>query len=186
MPSVAIQGKLYHKIGPLEHDPDNPQWPRSFAQLYVHDPALDEASANDDEFQARAGNLKWPSNTSRLEKDRVLALLRSLQTMMRTENTYARDFIAAAELFATDDVENATLVISRDARPSDAHARQYDPASGGARRTFQEVTVLVGEGHMETGCIQLRHRNGTIWDIDFSNRAHDPLHFVLLFPQPTL
>ena len=60
MPSVAIQGKLYHKIGPLEHDPDNPQWPRSFAQLYVHDPALDEASANDDEFQARAGNLKWP------------------------------------------------------------------------------------------------------------------------------
>ena len=48
MPSVAIQGKLYHKIGPLEHDPDNPQWPRSFAQLYVHDPALDEASANDD------------------------------------------------------------------------------------------------------------------------------------------
>jgi len=105
---------------------------------------------------------------------------------MRTENTYARDFIAAAELFATDDVENATLVISRDARPSDAHARQYDPASGGARRTFQEVTVLVGEGHMETGCIQLRHRNGTIWDIDFSNRAHDPLHFVLLFPQPTL
>lgn len=35
---------------------------------------------------------------------------------------------------------------------------------------------------METGCIQLRHRNGTIWDIDFSNRAHDPLHFVLLFP----
>ena len=48
MPSVTIQGKLYHKIGPLEHDPDNPQWPRSFAQLYVHDPALDEASANDD------------------------------------------------------------------------------------------------------------------------------------------
>ncbi|EOD40013.1 hypothetical protein EMIHUDRAFT_223243 [Emiliania huxleyi CCMP1516] len=86
MPSVAIQGKLYHKIGPLEPYPDNPQWPRSFAQLYVHDPALDEASANDDEFQARAGNLKWPSNTSRLEKDRVLALLRSLQTMMRTEN----------------------------------------------------------------------------------------------------
>ena len=180
-PSVSIQGKLHHLVGPLEPDVDehgNVET-RKWAQLYVHDPAADDAEAA--ELDARSASLKLGRGTSVAERQRVLSLLAALQSTMHDENTYVQDFMMAGELFASDGVDEAELVISRDERPTDAHARQYDPASG-APRTFQEVTVLVGEGHVKSGCIQLRQRGGGAWRIDHNNRAFDPLHFVLLFP----
>lgn len=178
-PSVSIQGKLHHLVGPLQTEPGET---RKWAQLYVHDPAAVDEAADDDELQARYATLKWPSGTSGPEKDRVLALLRALQSTLHDENTYVHDFMMAGELFATEGAADVELVISRDCRPTDAHARQYDPPSGGARRTFQEVTVLVGEGQVGKGCVQLRRRGGGAWRIDYNHRAFDPLHFVLLFP----
>ena len=183
VPSVSIQGKLYHMVGPLEPDvhEDGRVDTRQWAQLYVHDPAV----GNDDdetELQARFAGLKFSDRTSHVEKERVLSLLRVLQDVMHDENTYVHDFIMAGELFATEGVEGAELVISRDTRPVEAHARQYDPPSGAASRNFQEVTVLVGEGNLKRGGVQLRQRGGGAWRIDYNNRAFDPLHFVLMFP----
>ena len=36
-PSLVLTGKLYHSIGPLQAEGDQP----AFAQLYVHDPAAE-------------------------------------------------------------------------------------------------------------------------------------------------
>ena len=155
VPSVCIQGKLHHRVGPLEPDVNehgNVET-RKFAQLYVHDPATEDDGA---EFDARAAGMKFGSSTSNTERERVLSLLGALQSTMHDENTYVQDFMMAGELFATDGLDNAELIISRDARPADEHARRYDPSSGGAPRIFQEVTVLVGEGHVKSGCIELR------------------------------
>ena len=52
----------------------------------------------------------------------------------------------------------------------------------GRPRTFAEVTVLMLEGQLERGCVQLRRRDGPTHRIDFNHRSFDPLHFVLLFP----
>jgi hypothetical protein len=160
VPCVTIQGKLYHRLGPLEaDDASTPQ----FAQLYIHDPAVD-----DTELEQRYDSLHFNANVSRGEKDRVLDLLGTLQESLRAENAYVSDFIAAGELFAADGADAAELIISRDARPAGEHERRYDPATGGAPRTFQEVTVLMGEGGVEDErqCIHLRHRHipdGTRW-----------------------
>ena len=252
VPAVSIQGKLYHRLGPLA--PTDGET-RQFAQLYVHDPADTEATT---EFDARVAGFRFSQGTSNAERGRVAQLLRMLQDTLHDENPYVRDFIMAGELFANDAAgQPAELVISRDARPSDEARTLYD-TDNDRPRTFQEVTVLVGEGEMERGCVRLRPRhvpNGAKWQrtttrpkgtlltnapleallydaasnaadggnkvelsratlddldlsglradhyvvardgsffeqpdrrglqsIDFSNRAFDPLHFVLLFP----
>ena len=119
------------------------------------------------------------------ERMNTEALLEALQYMMHDNNTLVQDFISAGELFAEEETTEAQLVLSRDARPADAHARQYDPGTTGGRghpRNFAEVTVLMLEGQLAPGCVQLRRRGGPLHRINFNHRSFDPLHFVLLFP----
>ena len=59
-PSVVIQGKLYHKIGPLQAEEG--EVPK-FAQLYVHDP-----SADDDIADQRSKHMYLPSTMSRADR----------------------------------------------------------------------------------------------------------------------
>jgi len=69
-PSVVIQGKLYHRIGPLTTDENKT---KAFAQLYVHD-----ASANDDIAATRRQHMYLPKQTSKAKRETALALLREL------------------------------------------------------------------------------------------------------------
>jgi len=181
-PSVKIQGKLYHKLGPLLPGDDTPR----FAQIYIHDPAEDAQTALQSEHLTRVANMRFSNGTSVAERERTTALLSRLQTMLHASNPWVQDFVMAGELMQTDLVDEAELIISRDVRPVDAQARQFDPPNGGVRRVFQEVTVLVGEQRLTDatngGAIRLTRRDGNVWNIDYSNRAHDPLHFVLMFP----
>ena len=197
-PTVAVQGKLYHNVGAL-----NPAdgVDRRWAQLYVHDPSFDA----DAETVARIGSLRLGTSVSAAERTSTSALLEALQYMLHDSNAYVQDFISAGELFEQEPTTQALLILSRDARPADTHARQYDPGmrmplpsrgkiptcvgvvtgttgGRGRPRTFAEVTVLMLEGQLEKGCVQLRRRDGPTHRIDFNHRSFDPLHFVLLFP----
>ena len=55
---------------------------------------------------------------------------------------FSMDYVTAAEVFESEETTSAEFVIDPDKRPTDEHARRYDPPSG-RRRTFQEVSVLV-------------------------------------------
>ena len=175
-PTVSVQGKIYHNIGALNPaDGADRRW----AQMYVFDPSFDETTE-------RLASLRLGSrNVSQRERANTEALLTALQHALHTDNSYVQDFITAGELFEEEPATPVELVLSRDARPADAHARQYDPATTGGRgqpRSFAEVTVLMLEGQLETGCVQLRRRDGPLYRINFNHRSFDPLHFVLLFP----
>ena len=129
-----------------------------FAQLYVHDPAEPAA----DEAARRYKQMRFPTSTSKAEAARIQAMLVELQTALRESNGYVRDFLTAAEVFEQDarrgDVTSAQFVINPDARPSDEHARKYDPPSG-RRHTFQEVSVLIAETDKPDRSVVLRPRS---------------------------
>ncbi|KAF0312693.1 hypothetical protein FJT64_016583 [Amphibalanus amphitrite] len=175
-PCVVVQGRLYHRLGPLEVPEDRPP---SFAQIYISDPLAEDPEA---EAAIRLGHVRLPAATSAAVQHRLLDLLGQLQAMLRQVNPWVHDFIMAAEVLAQE-VEHRQLIISVAARPAGEHARRYNAAEG-----LREVAVLMGE---EPGLhdLVLRRRadggTGVLQTIDESHRACDPLHFVLLFPLGT-
>ena len=174
-PTVSVQGKMYHNIGALNPAPGvEKRW----AQLYVYDPAVDETTR-------RGASLRLGSHVSQRERANTEALLTALQHALHNDNSYVHDFVSAGELFDEEPATEVELVLSRDARPAGTHARQYDPGTTGGRsrpRTFAETTVLMIEGELEKGCVQLRRRDAPLHRINFNHRSFGPLHFVLLFP----
>ena len=175
-PCVIIQGRLYQRLGPLV--PQEEQVP-SFAQIYVSDPQAEDPDA---EAATRLGHVRLPAATSATVQRRLLDLLRQLQAMLRHVNPWVHDFIMAAEILAQE-VEHRQLVVSVSARPAGEHERRYNAAEG-----LREVAVLMGEAPGQHDLV-LRRRaergTGVLHTIDESNRACDPLHFVLLFPLGT-
>lgn len=171
-PSVVIQGKLHHYIGPLNAaDDDVPR----YAQLYVHDPA----ATSDTVAKQRYASLLLPKSTSRPEAARTKAVLDKLQTALRDCNGYVKDFLTAGEIFASEDAPQASFVINPDRCAPGADKRVYD--SNRQRRTFNEVSVLCDEQPAKR-TIVLRFRDGGLHETDETHRAYEPLHFVLLFP----
>ncbi|KAF0294013.1 hypothetical protein FJT64_000780 [Amphibalanus amphitrite] len=91
-PSVVIQGRLYHRLGPLQAgDGQEP----SFAVIYVHDPACADPAT---EVAMRLSHVPLPRATSPAVQQRLLTLLEDLQVLLRAVNPYAQDFILALEL----------------------------------------------------------------------------------------
>ncbi|KAF0308282.1 hypothetical protein FJT64_020477 [Amphibalanus amphitrite] len=172
-PSVVIQGRLYHRLGPLEagdgHEP-------SFAQIYVNDPACADPAT---EAAMRLGHVPLPRATSPAVRQRLLTLLEDLQILLREVNPYVQDFILASEL-PEDQVDQQQLVISAEARPADQHRRRYNPAEG-----FREVAVLIGDEPVHQDIV-LRRRAGAdgpaLQTINETHRAFEALHYVLLLP----
>jgi hypothetical protein len=170
-PSLVIQGKMYHRVGPLSAEENRT---KAFAQLHVHDPA-----AADDVAEQR---LKWmymPQGTSERKKQHALNLLLELQTALKDNNTYVADFANAGDIFNKEDVVDRQFVIDPTKRPHNTHERCYND------HTFHEVSVLMLEangGKAPKRSAKVRDREGGLHDIDETHRAFDPLHFVLLFP----
>ena len=175
-PSVVIQGRLYHRIGPLRaRDGEEP----AFAQIYVNDPDCDDPAA---EAALRLGHVPLPRSTREPERARLLALLEQLQVLLRQVNPYVQDFIHAAEL-PEEEVQQQRLVVSADARPADQHPRRYNRAEG-----FREVSVLMDEEPVHQDIV-LRRRAGAqgpaLQTINETHRAFEALHFILLLPWGT-
>jgi len=131
-PSVVIQGKLYHKIGPLTADNDRAP---AFAQLYVYDP-----DAVDDVAERRCKHMHLPKSASGAERTRCLEILTQLQSELRACNSYVQDFVHAAKIFGDGDVTDASFVIEPKAAPKDAGKRTYN-----AYEAFGEVSVMMAE-----------------------------------------
>ena len=175
-PSVIIQGRLYHRVGPLQaRDGERP----SFAQIYVNDPDCDDPAA---EAALRLGHVPLPRNTSEQERQRLLTLLEQLQVLLRQVNPYVQDFIHAAEL-PEEDVQQQRLVVSADARPADQHPRRYNRAEG-----FREVAVLMDEEPVHQDIVLRRRADAegpALQTVNETHRAFEALHFVLLLPWGT-
>ena len=175
-PCVVIQGRVYHRLGPLEARPD--QVP-TFGQIYVNDPLAEDPDA---EAAIRLGHVRLPAATSDAVQVRLLDLLQRLQAELRLHNRWVRAFLMAGEILA-EDVQHRTLVISAAARPAGEHERRYNAAEG-----LREVAVLMGDEPAQHDLVlRRRHVRGVaaLQHIDETHRACDPLHFVLLFPMGT-
>ena len=172
-PSVVIQGRLYHRLGPLRaRDGEVPK----FAQLYINDPQCEDPEA---EAALRLGHVRLGARTPAATRRVLLELLQHLQQLLREHNPLVRDFIMASEV-PEDEVEHLQLVISAEARPAGEHARRYNRPEG-----MQEVAVLIGEEPARQDIILRRRAVGDGADlakISDCHRAYEALHFVLLFP----
>ena len=171
-----IEGKLHHYIGPLDA-PSSGE--RSFAQLYVHDPA----ATADQVVNMRFARMHLEKTCSKNEQERCKRLLRQLTDELTRCNKYVRDIKTAGELFtelaASEEMAVGTLIINAEKAPDNVDKRTYH--HNNQRRTFNEVTVLTTEIAAERDII-IRFRNDHVSRISEQHRAYDALHFVLLMP----
>jgi hypothetical protein len=174
-PSVMIQGKLYHTLATLTQ-PDGAD--RAFAQLYVHDPNADtDVSACDE----RLKTMKLPhdvvSNSTAM--DYLRELFGIIETALRNENPYVRDFVTAGEFMASrpNDIDDYTFHIDATERPSGAPAGSYIKPTPGP---FSEVSVLVvdptGADKAPQRAVMVRCRNGAHHIVDETHRSFDVCH----------
>lgn len=165
---VIIQGKTYHRIGPLmPNENDRP----SYAQLYVIDSQLQEVG------QERIAAFRCPPNIPESDILILRNVLWRLRQVIRDVNPFARDFIAACEMTSLDEAQDTVFVINPDARPPGAHERVYNVP-------FTQLCVLTDE-QPQPRDIVIRLRGGGLRFISDTHRSHDALHYVLLFPYGT-
>ena len=113
-----------------------------------------------------------PKDTSPTERRVVEELLLELQNELRENNPYIRDFLTICQI-PQDEIDEASFVITEKQKPKNAAPRTY------TSHHLTEVSVMMPE---EAGSRDLvvRKRAGGIKQIKDTNRAADPLHFVLL------
>ena len=170
-PSVVIQGKLYHNMGPLR--PDDGAQP-IFAQVYVLD---DEYTTS--EIDIRVMNCRVPGGATQAERASIRELLEEVQGLLRQCNPYVQDFVSLAALPAAE-VENKTFVLNALARPSAEHARRYNKPEG-----LKEVCVLIDDaGGRATGRDMVVDiaQGGGVKRISDCHQCFDPLHYTTIFP----
>ena len=85
-PSLVIQGKLHHFMGPLFPAEGKPT---AFAQTYMHDPSM----ANTTALDLRMGRIYLPANATAGEKERVRELLDVFGKAICEHNPYVKDFM---------------------------------------------------------------------------------------------
>ncbi|KAF0288495.1 hypothetical protein FJT64_013150 [Amphibalanus amphitrite] len=173
-PTVVIQGRLYHRLGPLRtRDGEVPK----FAQTYVQDPLCEDPEA---EAALRLGHVRLGANTPAATQRALRDILQRLQQLLREHNPLVQNFIMASEI-PEDQVEHRRLVISADARPVGEHARRYNRPEG-----LQEVSVLIGEEPVHRDIVLRRRAAGDGADLATisvtGDRSYEPLYFVLLYP----
>ncbi|MGA1502986.1 MAG: hypothetical protein ACO38Z_10310, partial [Candidatus Nanopelagicales bacterium] len=172
-PTFCIQGRLYHRVGPVLPDQSGDTTPR-FAQLYVYDPQNE-----DDEAQLRLRNARLDRDTTERERSALKSVITELQRELRTSNPYVRDFITASEIPEAE-YETRTLRINPDRRPEGEHERRYNAPTG---QGMSEISVLMSDAPSKAREIVVRRRGGGLRSVHETHRSFDPLHFVLLFPK---
>ena len=160
-PQVIIQGKAYYYIGPLQVEEGLAP---KFASLYVHDPTLQGA--------ARKNNLYLPKDTPRAERQICEEVLLQLQNELLQHNPYIRDFLQICEI-SEEEIQEAAFVITEKQKSKNAGPRTY------TAHHLTEVSVMMQE-QVGSRDIVVNRRGGGVQEFKDTNRAADPLHFVLL------
>ena len=154
-PSYKIQGKLYHKIGPIGPPPAGEK--PKFAQLYFYDTENEAENRND---HVRT-NLKFQ-------------ILQDLQSMLKEVNPYVKSLKNAIEILTT----NMEVKICLLAKPKNGQGHQgcYNLPQN------SEVAALMPGDQKEDLDIILHYKDGGLQRINANHRSYDPLHYVLLIP----
>ena len=161
-PSIVFEGRVHQYVGPLQaKEGEEPR----FAQLFVHDPALEKT--------ARVANMQMPATLSLEERQFVNAIVEKLQEDLKQINPFVKDFRQIVEL-SPDDLQGGRLVISAKARPQGEHERRYNLSVN-----LQEVSVLTDSRPHD---LVITLRDGGLQVVSDLNPNAMPLHFTVLFP----
>ena len=160
-PSIVFQGRVQHRAGALL--PADGEVPR-FAQLYIHDPAL--------ETNQRFANMVVPGSMSSSQKSILKNLLQNVQEILHQVNPFVQDFKQIIEI-PEEDIAEGKIVISAKT-PANEHARRYN-----APTNLQEVSILMDPGKHD---LVIHRRGGGLQTISDLNPKGMPMHFTLLFP----
>ena len=161
-PTLVFEGRAHQFFGPLvEKEHETPK----FAQVWVHDPALQTAQ--------RINNMFLPSTITEVEKEAVQRIMETVQAELGEINPWIKDFRQIVEI-QEEELGGGKLVISAKDRPAGAHPRTYNLAV-----SLAEVSVL-------TDCrphdLVVTRRDGNLEVVSEQNSAALPLHFTLLVP----
>ncbi|XP_071579754.1 uncharacterized protein [Temnothorax nylanderi] len=100
--------------------------------------------------------------------------LKTLQQILRDNNSYVRSFITAIEQMALNK-DNYKIVIYAEKRPLGEHRGRYNAP------TTNEVAVLMVDEDCGFRDIVLRSRDNTFQRISELHRSYDPLQYPLIF-----
>ena len=154
-PTVAITGKVYHRIGSLL--PTENEAPK-FAQLYFHD--------TEHEVDNRVNVMDG------LDRD----VIEVIQDCLHTCNPYITSLKSGIELMENNEEIQLVLHANSRNRPRDAHVRQYNLP------TASEVGAIIPGENIGNLDVILHCRDGPLQRINTVHRSYDPLNYVLMFP----
>ncbi|XP_053593876.1 uncharacterized protein LOC128667531 [Microplitis demolitor] len=155
MPTFKIQGQVYHLIGSLFPESDQPS---KFLQIYFI------ADYNEQI------NLRMSYNNN-LNKN----LITDLQNMLLQINPYVHDFKSALESIPLENKDNYQLVINADRKPISDHKGRYNKPS------TNEVAVVLVDQECQKRDIVLSLRTGDLQRISETHRSYDALQYPLIF-----
>ena len=89
-PSVVLQGRVYHRVGPLQTRSGKVP---AFAQLYVCDPSTPE-----DEAALRLQRSRLNQNTTEPQRATLEGVMLELQSELREHHAYIADFTSIADM----------------------------------------------------------------------------------------
>ena len=139
-PSVILQGKAIHRVGPLlQEEGEQPR----FVQLYVNDPSLETTN--------RFQNMVLPSTVTAQEKQYLAAILETVQGAIHQHNPFIQDFKQIMEI-PDSELQEMKIVISASQRPQGEHERRYN-----TQTNLKEVSILTNS---EKHDIVLHKRGG--------------------------
>ncbi|KAJ8723199.1 hypothetical protein PYW08_003111 [Mythimna loreyi] len=153
MPTVKVQGQVYHQIGSLLPT-DNPK----FLQIYF---------VSDFDEQANLRSRYIPNLDS--------GLVRGLQSMLHNVNPHISNFKVALASVPENERDRFKFVISADRRPIAAHPGRYNAP------TTNEVAVLLVDQECDKRDIVLRTHDDRLQRISETHRAYDSLQYPLMF-----
>ena len=109
-PTLTIQGRLHHFVGPL--NPAEGLRPK-YLSVYIHE-SLDNENDRDSHRQE-----DFPGT--------ILAVLTQLQSMLSMQNSLVQSFVSLRELSVLNAApRNVQLTIQADRRPINGHERRYN------------------------------------------------------------
>ncbi|XP_024878027.1 uncharacterized protein LOC112458567 [Temnothorax curvispinosus] len=153
MPTYKVHGQIYHLIGSLLPSLDTRA---QFLQIYF--------TSEDEQLNLRHDSV--PSLK--------IEILKTLQQILRDNNSYVRSFITAIEQIALNK-DNYKIVIHAEKRPLGEHRGRYNAP------TTNEVAVLMVDEECGFRDIVLRSRDNTFQRISELHRSYDPLQYPLIF-----
>ncbi|KAJ8730634.1 hypothetical protein PYW08_002047 [Mythimna loreyi] len=153
MPTVKVQGQVYHQIGSL-WPTDNPK----FLQIHF---------VSDFDEQANLRSRYIPNLDS--------GLVRGLQSMLHNVNPHISNFKVALASVPENERDRFKFVISADRRPIAAHPGRYNAP------TTNEVAVLLVDQECDKRDIVLRTHDDRLQRISETHRAYDSLQYPLMF-----